>query len=257
MTLKRIAHRASSRIFSKIRNPLRVGTLNQATRETWLQETLSAIPAGRRILDAGAGERQYQKFCRHLDYVSQDFAQYDGQGTGTGLQTGTWDNRGLDIVSDIAQIPEPDESFEIILCVEVLEHIPHPVDALRELTRLLKEDGVLIITAPFCSLTHFAPYFFQTGYSRYFYERWLGQLGFIIEDMRWNGNYFEYLAQELRRLPSVAEQYAGVRLGWWQRRAIRRFLAILDRLSKNDHGGSEQLLSFGLHIRARKKRSPG
>src|SRR4029453_4432624 len=57
-----------------------VGLENVRNREQWLECVLAEIPAGSRILDAGAGEQQYKRFCRHLQYVSQDFAQYDGKG---------------------------------------------------------------------------------------------------------------------------------------------------------------------------------
>jgi len=87
------------------------------------------------------------------------------------------------------------------MCIEVLEHVPYLVDALRELCRLLKPGATRIVTAPFCSLTHFAPYFYQTGYSRYFYEYWLPRFRCETVDMQWNGSYFEYLAQEVRRIP--------------------------------------------------------
>src|SRR3546814_3576831 len=58
-----------------------------------------------------AGELQYKRFCTHLNYVSQDFAQYDGKGDGHGLQTDNWDNSLIDIVSDITEIPVANESF--------------------------------------------------------------------------------------------------------------------------------------------------
>lgn len=148
---------------------------------------MAAIPAGQRILDAGAGEFQYRRFCTHLNYVSQDFAQYDGKGDGVGLQMGEWKYPQLDIVSDITAIPEPDGAFDAIMCIEVLEHVPNPILALRELARLLKPNGILILTAPFCALTHFAPFFYHTGYTRYFYEHWLTELGLEVEEMQCNG----------------------------------------------------------------------
>ena len=78
--------------------PISLGVPNQIAREKWLKKTLRLIPAGSRILDAGAGEKAYRLFCRHLNYVSQDFAKYDGCGNACGIQTGSWDNSGLDIV---------------------------------------------------------------------------------------------------------------------------------------------------------------
>lgn len=227
------------------------GMCNQSDREVWLKRTLAEIPGGSRILDAGAGELQYKLWCAHLNYVSQDFAQYDGNGDSVGLQTHQWDNSQLDIISDITAIPEPDESFDAIMCIEVLEHLPDPIKALRELARLLKFGGLLIITAPFCSLTHFSPYFFHTGYSRYFYDHWLAQLGLTVEEMQWNGNYFEYMAQELRRLPAIGEEYSKESLSSHEWAALNTLLTLTHRLSQHDHG-SEQLLAFGLHIKARK-----
>ena len=230
----------------------RVGTRNKASRETWLERALADLPAGWRILDAGAGELQYKKFCAHLDYVSQDFAQYNGQGNGVGLQRRTWEQSQIDIVSDITSIPEPDASFDAVMCIEVLEHVPNPVAALRELVRLLRPGGTLIVTAPFCALSHMSPYFYQTGYSASFYSYWLDRMGMDVQGIAPNGNYFEYLAQELRRLPSVGQRYAGAGLRRLERLAVQVLLGALQRLSKRDAGSSE-LLCYGYHVRGVKR----
>ncbi|MDB5329059.1 MAG: methylase involved in ubiquinone/menaquinone biosynthesis [Phycisphaerales bacterium] len=235
--------------------PLPVGKKNEATRVAWLERTLAAIPPGSRILDAGAGEQQFRKFCSHLQYVSQDFAQYNGTGDSAGLHSPGWDASRVDIVCDITKIPESDGSFEAVMCTEVLEHVPDPLAALRELARLVRPGGHLILTAPFCSLTHMAPYHYATGFSRYFYREHLGRLGFDILDLEENGNFFEFLAQETRRLRGIANRYADGTLTEAESAAIGTVLGALERFSRADHGSSE-LLHFGCHVLAQKSSKP-
>jgi len=236
------------RIFKKTRN-FTIGTLNQVNREIWLENVLKLIPKGSRILDAGAGELQYKKYCNHLDYVSQDFGSYDGVGNNKGLQMKRWDNSKLDIISDITCIPAPKASFDAIMCIEVFEHLPKPIAAIKEFSRLLRKNGTLILTAPFCSLTHFAPYHFYSGFNRYFYEKHLPEHGFIIEEILPNGSYFEFLAQELRiRLPNT---YSRQNLKLRDRLAIKQVLILLQKMQDSDTGSSE-LLCFGYHIKAKK-----
>ena len=229
----------------------KVGRKNDANRENWVKSKLEKIPIGLTILDAGAGELRYKKYCNHLKYISQDFAQYDGSGDGTGLQMGSWDQSNIDIISDITSIPMDDESIDAILCIEVLEHIPEPVIAIKEFSRLLKKGGVLILTAPFNSLTHFAPYHFSTGFNKYFYEKHLVDNYFDIIEIKSNGNYFEYIAQELRRLSEVAKRYSGKNL-IFSRIFIKLLLIVLGRLSRKDNG-SDELLCYGYHILAKRK----
>jgi ubiquinone/menaquinone biosynthesis C-methylase UbiE len=228
-----------------------VGTNNKLNRDAWLEKTLKKVPKGSRILDAGAGELQYKSFCHHLNYISQDFAQYDGGGDGKGLQTEGWDQSKLDIICDITSIPEPDGSFDAIMCIEVFEHLPEPIKAIKEFSRLLRPGGHLIITAPFCSLTHFAPYHFYTGFSRYFYQEHLLTTGFEIVDLVENGNYFEYLGQEIRRIPTIADKYSNEKTTFIQRYMIKILLSMLDTYSKKDTG-SNDLLHFGCQVYAKK-----
>lgn len=245
--IKNFVRKIARAIYSKPNST--VGTQNEFTRNQWLEAALSALPTGWRLLDAGAGECQFRKFCEHLQYVSQDFSQYTGAGDSVGLQTGTWDTSRIDIVCDISKIPEPDQSFDAILCTEVLEHLPEPVLALKEFSRLLRPGGKLILTAPFSSLTHFSPYHFATGFNRYFYLHHLPKLGFsniIIEE---NGNFFEFIAQELNRVNECATRYAGQRLSTKEEKALSILLAALERFSSHDTG-SKELLNFDLQVTA-------
>ncbi len=229
-----------------------IGKNNESNRVDWLEKTLKNIPAGSRILDAGAGEQQFMRFCNHLKYVSQDFAEYDGLGDNKGLQTKTWDYGKLDIISDITAIPEQNESFDAIMCVEVFEHIIDPGTAISEFYRLLKKNGKLILTAPFCSLTHFAPYHYYSGFNKYFYEKILKEHGFNILEIQPNGNYFEYLSQEIRRIKTIAEKYANYRLNFLIKLLIKSLLFFLQKINNKEQGSAE-LLCFGYHILAEKK----
>jgi len=227
------------------------GTQNQQNRESWIKQELSIIPKGQKILDAGAGERPYQEYCSHLNYVSQDFCEYTGSGDGTGLQMGTWETKGVDIVSDIAAIPVEDSSFDAILCSEVFEHIPDPKAALKEFSRILKPNGVLLLTAPVCSLTHFAPYFFSTGFSRYFYTHHLPELGFRVEDIISNGNYYEYLGQELRRAQgNKKDREVNKTKTTVDDLIVQRTLAILRDMTIDPKDALRELALFGYHVKA-------
>jgi SAM-dependent methyltransferase len=47
-----------------------------------------------------------------------------------------------------ATLPYPDDSFDFITCVEGLEHIENPQQAMREFARLLRAGGQLVVTVP-------------------------------------------------------------------------------------------------------------
>jgi ubiquinone/menaquinone biosynthesis C-methylase UbiE len=186
-----------------------VTNVNEVNRQAWLKQTLITLPEGARILDAGAGELKNRQYCGHLNYVSQDFCQYKGAVQGApkeGLQTKSWDTTRIDLVSDITAIPAPDASFDAILCSEVLEHVPEPTHALDEFTRLLKPGGVLILTAPFGSNVHMAPYHFCSGFSKYWYDHHLVARGFEIRELVANGDWYALLRQEIMRLGGMERQ---------------------------------------------------
>ena len=228
---------------------------NEGFRRAWLKRTLAALPAGTSILDVGAGECQYKPFCAHLDYVAQDIAQYDGKGDAVGLQTGTWDFGRIDLVCDLLDIPE-DRLFDTVMCTEVLEHVPDPVAALAKIARLVKPGGQVIVTAPFNSLTHFAPYHYATGLSRYFYDWHLPRMGLAIEEATPNGGWFDAMAQELGRAGGVRQAHSR-----WPLDPLSFVLFQLAKLAMlglaaldgpREARRSAALQTFGWHIRARR-----
>ena len=219
-------------------------SINEENKNTWLAKTLASLPAGLRILDAGAGELRNRPLCSHLAYVSQDFGQYKSGGDGKGLQTGNWDTSRIDLVCDITAIPEPDAAFDAILCSEVLEHVPEPTKALDEFARLLKPGGKLILTAPFASLVHFAPYHYCSGFSRYWYEHHLTRRGFQIEELTPNGDWFAYCQQELMRLGSMARRYGD----WsWPLAYVLGVMGVLYFKVRGGGRRADDLACFGWH----------
>jgi SAM-dependent methyltransferase len=175
---------------------------NSDFRDQWVFRELKKIDKGCIILDAGCGEQKYKKYCDHLEYKSQDFAQYDGKGDGTGLQNTGWSYKKIDYIGDIWNINEKDGYFDVILCTEVMEHIMQPNQAIKELSRLLKKDGVLILSAPFCSIPHMSPYYYYNGFSKYWYQKNAKDNGLKILSINKNGSPNQYVNQEVYRLAS-------------------------------------------------------
>ena len=55
---------------------------------------------------------------------------------------------GVDCLSNINYLPFGNNSFEYLICIHVLEHIEDDLSAMRELCRVLKDDGVAVICIP-------------------------------------------------------------------------------------------------------------
>lgn len=168
---------------------------NSSKRDKWIINKLKEIPAGLTLLDAGAGNMIYKKYCNHLNYISQDFGEYDDLEFEEGLQIKGWHSQKVDIISDVISIPLDDNSVDAILCSEVFEHIKNPIKALGEFARLIRHNGILLLTAPVCSITHMAPYYYANGFSKYWYEENLQEAGFEILEIKPRGNWFTFMAQ--------------------------------------------------------------
>lgn len=55
---------------------------------------------------------------------------------------------GQFLVSSASKLPFKDNTFDIVLSTEVIEHVDKQKEALKEMTRVLKKGGVLVITTP-------------------------------------------------------------------------------------------------------------
>lgn len=231
----------------------RIAPTGDKIKDEWVKKHLLRLPANKSLIDIGAGEMPFKKFCSHLKYKSQDLGKYTGMGVKKGVQTGKYDTKNVDIISDITSIPVKDSFFDYILCTEVFEHIPDPLSALKEMNRITKKGGGIILTSPFASLTHFYPYFFYSGFSEEFYKVNLPRFGYKIKEIYIIGNYFSWLAIEFLRMPYVVFGYNKVlflfllplvvlAIPWWIT------LRILSKIFTQ----SNDLLAFSICVFARK-----
>lgn len=218
-------------------------------RDQWIQSVLATFPKNSRLLDAGAGQCKNKQFCDDFQYISQDFCEYKGGAGAGGIQKEVWDTSSIDIVSDIIAIPEPDESFDAILCIAVIEHIPRPDLALKEFYRLLKDGGTLILSAPFASTTHFAPYHYYSGFTRFFYEKYLDDLDFKEVTIEPNGNFFDFMAATLSQLPLFIDNFTADKIHFDDTDSIQRLVSLMQSASLHQKGADE-LLNFGYNIKA-------
>lgn len=86
-------------------------------------------------------------------------------------------DKGADIQADAALLPLAGNSFDGVICAELLEHVPDPRPVLAEAFRVLKPGGRLLITAPFLFRVHGDPYDFGR-YTQQFWQTTLAQSGF-------------------------------------------------------------------------------
>ncbi len=63
-----------------------------------------------------------------------------------------------DFIGDVMAMPSvPDASFDAVICLAVLEHVPRPWDAIGEMHRVLKPGGTVFCYVPFLSPYHAMP----------------------------------------------------------------------------------------------------
>ncbi len=105
----------------------------------------------------------------------------------------------IDIICDANAIPVEDASFDVVLCTEVLEHVPDPVAVMREFGRITAPGGRLILTAPLGSGIHQEPFHFYGGYTPYWYRRFLAEAGFGEVRVAANAGTLRHVAQETIR----------------------------------------------------------
>jgi len=114
------------------------------------------LPAGCRILDIGCGSGRHVGAAYALDHatvVGADANEKDLKAARERLEFHDFlgqhgHGRWLLSAADITHLPFTDDSFDLVICSEVLEHIPDHHRAMAEILRVLKSGHPLVVSVP-------------------------------------------------------------------------------------------------------------
>lgn len=140
-------------------------------------------------LDVGCGRKPYEKtfFEGAQKYVGMDYLT---------------DRSAPDVVGSAVDIPLGDASFDTVVCTEVLEHVPDPLKALREMYRVLKPGGYLILSTPMYWPRHEVPY----DYFRYPYDGLLHLIktsGLELVQLYNRGRSYAFIGQTIQQTQPI------------------------------------------------------
>ncbi|CAN5165399.1 hypothetical protein BH11PAT1_BH11PAT1_1550 [soil metagenome] len=105
-----------------------------------LEKFLANHATEERTLDIGSGGSSYSRFFPNRLTVDID------------------PMRKPEIVADAHHLPFPEAEFSSILCTEVLEHVKDPFQVERELRRVMKVGGTLVLSTRFVFPLHDTPH---------------------------------------------------------------------------------------------------
>ncbi len=124
-----------------------------------LKKFSNSLPQTYTLLDIGCGDKPYKNlFANASSYIGLDIV----------------DGPEVDVVGKAWNLPFEDNSFDVIISTQVLEHTEKVEKTVSEIQRVLKPGGKLFISAPFAFQEHGAPYdfwrFTQFGLRTLFHE---------------------------------------------------------------------------------------
>jgi SAM-dependent methyltransferase len=145
-----------------------------------------------RLLDVGCGQKPYEELFR--PHVSE-YLGIEHEATFERTSASMSDKKP-DLYYDGLRLPFDDRAFDTVLSVQVLEHTPDPGLLLSEMSRVLRADGTLILSAPFDFRLHEEPHdYFR--YTPHGLRALCEKVGLEIVEVHKHGNLWSILAHKL------------------------------------------------------------
>jgi SAM-dependent methyltransferase len=142
-------------------------------------DRIDDVAPGSVVVDLGAGEATLRSRVRHARYIAVD----------RGIGHAGWDYSALDVVADASQVPLRARSVDLVVCKQVLEHVPEPIALLREVARILAPGGTLLLSTNQQWPQHQQPYdFFR--FTSFGLRYCLEQAGLETVELRSMGGVF-------------------------------------------------------------------
>lgn len=110
------------------------------------------IKNGDAVLEIGAGTGGFTYACilrnqdKKFSYTAVDFSDVAIKTAKKRGERLNLDKKVHFLVADALKLPFPDNSFDVIICPSVLEHIPDQITALQEMRRVCKSSGKILIS---------------------------------------------------------------------------------------------------------------
>ena len=136
-----------------------------------------------RLLDFGCGAKPYQRLFTVEGYVGVDI-EVSGHDHSSSK---------VDVYYDGRRLPFSRAEFDSVFASEVFEHFLNLDEILKELYRVLKPGGVMLLTMPFCWDQHEVPYDYRR-YTEWGLQHVLREHGFEIVAHEKTTTYIETLA---------------------------------------------------------------
>lgn len=120
---------------------------NFITRRAEVLRLLAKDDTFERILDVGCGTGDYVQvaLCHQGSYHGIDFSSTMASQARRRVGVGFQEARNTFIVASGERIPYKDSSFDLILAIGFIEYFQDPTEAIREVRRVLKAGGTLVM----------------------------------------------------------------------------------------------------------------